>query len=152
MKTGTALAEACKSSEVKLTLETVEDDDKKEVGESGPSHPWLAGRLKYQGVTINALGFQRLLEAGVGKQDGTPGDQLRDRGQALEPDEDVAGAGRDAHVREQRDGQGDADAVDRNAALGALEQESGSVAVLGDSEKITRTRVQESIAGRSCRG
>ena len=136
----------------KLTLETVEDDDKKEVGERDPSHVWLTRGLENQGVTVDALCRQRLLETGVGEENAAPGDQLRDRSQVLEPDEDVVGAGRNTHEREQRDGQSDEDAVDRDTALRALEQEARSVAVLCDSEEITRARIQESIARRSCGG
>jgi hypothetical protein len=82
----------CMSSEGKLTLETVEDDDEQKVGECNPGDVWLTRGLENQGVAINALCFQRFLEAGVGEQDAAPGDQLRDRGQVLEPGEDFAGA------------------------------------------------------------
>jgi hypothetical protein len=92
-----------------------------------------------------------MVESDVSNADGAPGEALSDGCQFLEPLEDLIGASRHAHVREQRNRSGYSNAVIRYTGLGALEKESRSLMILSDGEEVTGTCIQEGI-GRGGRG
>jgi hypothetical protein len=131
-----ALGEDCKS---------VEEQDHAEVGQGDVCGPWLPLALHDEAVAVNTLGDQCLAELDVCDQDVNPGDQVGNGAQVLEPVEDGAGTGADAHVGKKRDRGGDKDGVVRNTALGALKEDLGGLTVLSKSEKVTRAAEQEGV-------
>lgn len=50
-------------------VKTVEKDDQGKIGESCPCSVWLEVTLKHQGVSVNSLRLECLMELDVGKAD-----------------------------------------------------------------------------------
>lgn len=128
-------------------LEPVEDDDDHKEDESAPCSVWLPFALEDERVAADALGFERLLEAQVRDQDRDPGKQTRNRGERLEPVEDVVGARRDGHVRQETERRSDEDTPNRNTLLGALEEDFRCLTVLGERKEVAGAGVEEGISG-----
>lgn len=93
-----------------------------------------------------------LVEADECNADTAPGEQVGGGDKTGEPVEDLSRAGSDGQVGKDRDSAGDADAVNWDTTLCALEEELRSLASLGKSIEITGTGVEESVTGRSGRG
>ena len=75
-------------------VEAVEDDNEGEVDEGEVGEVWLEGRLEDEGVAVDALGFEGLVELNVCEADAAPGEETGDCGQVLEPFEnDVRATG-----------------------------------------------------------
>lgn len=74
-------------------VEAVEDDDDGEEGESAPGNVGLEGGSEHQGLAIDALGLEGLVELDVGDADRAPGEEAGDGGKVLEPFERFVGAG-----------------------------------------------------------
>lgn len=115
-------------------LENVEADEEGDYGEEEEGEPGEVGLhrgFEDEGVAVDALGFEGLVELDVGDQDGHPGREVGKGDEVLEPDEDGRGAGGAGEEGEERDGGGNHDAVVRNTFLGAFEEDSWGLAVLG---------------------
>lgn len=126
--------------------ETYDDDG--EVGKGEPGGVGLERALEHQLVAINTLRLQGVVELDVRQADGAPGEELRDRGQIVEPEEDDIGSARAAEVGQERDDRGDADTVVWDTSLGALQEKSGRLLVLRNTEKVTRASKEEGVRGR----
>lgn len=92
------------------------------------------------------------METDVTQADAAPGEALGDGDQVLEPYEDLVCAGTQAHEGEQGEDSCDTDTVVWHTGLGALQEELGGLAVLSDTEEITRAGVQECVSGGCCGG
>lgn len=68
--------------------ESIEDDDHGEVSEGGPSCIWLEMTLEDQGITINSLRLEGMVEENVRNADRAPREQGGNGGQILEPCKD----------------------------------------------------------------
>lgn len=129
-------------------LEAVEENDEGEVDKGRPGDIRLPLAREDHGVAVDVLGNACLAEPGVCVGNSAPSEERGDCGQVLEPPEHLVGTSADTHVCEQGDGGRDCDSIDRYTLLVAPKKELGSLAVLGNTEEITRSGVQESIAGR----
>jgi hypothetical protein len=72
---------------------------------------------------------------------------LGNGGQVLEPDEDLISTSANTHVGDQREGSSDGNAVVWYTSLRALEEELGGLAILGNTEKVTGSSIQERVTG-----
>lgn len=50
-------------------VETVEEDDEREVEQRDPCKVWLEVRFEHEGVPVHALGFERSVEPDIGDAD-----------------------------------------------------------------------------------
>jgi hypothetical protein len=129
----------------------VEHDDDDEEDQRGVGGEGLEPGVEGPVCARDSLGVAGFAEAEEGDEDGDPGEEGGDGRERLEPSEDVIGARRDGHVGEQADGGCDQYTVDWHTGLGAGQEDLGSLPVLCQGEEITRTGVQERIAGGSSR-
>lgn len=104
--------------------------------------------LEDERVAVDTLCLEGPVEAEVGDADGAPGEELGNGGEVLEPLEDDGGTLGDGEVGEEGDGGGDEDGVVWDTTLGTLQEELRSLLVLGDTEEVTGTGVQEGVTGR----
>lgn len=132
-------------------LEAVEEDDERKVGKRHPGEVRLPLALEDHRVAVDILSETGLVETGEGVANRAPCEERGNCGQVLEPREDLVGASTHTHVRKQRDGGRNGDAVDWHTALVALEKELGRLLVLSDTEEVSGAGIQEGIARRGCR-
>ena len=95
-------------------VKAVEEDDDGEEDEGSIGEEGLERRLEDQRVAVNTLGFEGAVEADVCDTDRTPGEDVGDGGQVLEPNEGDVGTVTAGEIGEEGDGDGDEDTVDRD--------------------------------------
>lgn len=117
-------------------VKSVEEDDQAEERGRANSKVWLEGCLENQSVSINALCFESGMEASIGDANTDPCEEGTNRGKVLKPSEDLCRTCRAGKIGDEGDGASDQDTPDRNATLGALEQESGRLTVLSKSVQV----------------
>lgn len=75
-------------------VETVQQDDYREEDDTGPCCVWLEFGFENEGVSVDSLCPQSLMESKVGNQDRNPREESGDGGQILEPLENCVGTTR----------------------------------------------------------
>jgi len=125
----------------------IEDDDDTKVDEREPGRVWLPLGFEDEGVAVNVLRNQGIPEAQIGDANGHPCEELGNGDEVLEPQEDVVGTAGDAQVGEKGDDGSDGYAPDGDAGICALEEDLGRLTVLGDTEEVTGSSVEESVSG-----
>jgi len=129
-------------------VESGKDDDQAKEDQSEPCSVWLESGLEDQGVTVDSLILECLVELDVGNADGDPGPEGSDGNNVLEPGESLGGTTfSDGKVSKTCDGGSDGDSIIWNTVLVAGEEDSWCLSVLGQGKEITGTSVQESVGG-----
>lgn len=151
-------------------VEAVEEDDERKEDETGVGGVGLEGGFEDQGVPIDALGAEGVVEFEVGDRDGNPGEEVSDCGQVLEPLEDGAAAGGAGHVGQEGYKGSYYDAVIWDAPgeefvrrllsawkvwgnkggvpLRTAKEKPWGLAVLCQGVQVSRASVEESVGGR----
>lgn len=128
-------------------VETVEDGDHGEEGKGKPGEVGLEWGFEDECVTVDALGFEGLVELDIGHADGHPGAEVGNGDEILEPGEDDGRARTAGKEGEERDGGGNDDAEVRYTGLGALEHDFWGLAVLGKGVHVAGSSVKEGVCG-----
>lgn len=131
---------------------TIEEDDDSEVNEGEPGSVWLEAALEEEFVAVHVLSDEGLSELNVGNQDGEPGEEIGNSGEVLEPAKDVVGTARHTKVCEAGNGGSNDDGIVWDTSLGAGKEDLGGLLVLGESEQVTRARVEEGVSRGRGRG
>lgn len=100
-----------------------------------------------QSVAVDILGFESITESEIGDADGDPCEKLGNGDEILEPSEGNLGSVADSHVCEERYGCCEGHGVDWNTGLCAFEEDLWGLSVLGYTEEITRSSVEEGVGG-----
>lgn len=128
-------------------VKPVEEGDHEEEGKGKPGEVRLERRFENEGVAVDALGFEGLVELDIGDADRHPGEEVGNGDEILEPGENDGRAGRAGKEGEERDGGGNHDTVVRYTGFGALEKDLWGLAVLGKGVHVAGSSVEEGVCG-----
>ena len=92
-------------------VKAIEQDDDAEENECKPGGVGLERGFEDEGVAVNALGDERLVELNICDADADPGEEISDGGEILEPLEHHSGARGTTQKSEEGNGRRDHDAV-----------------------------------------
>lgn len=131
---------------------SVEDDNEGLQGEGDVGTVGLETAVVWHGGSVDALSLASIVEADEGDGHDQVVDQTTGSHEADQPGENLAGTGADLEEGEEGERHDDAEAVDRNTALGAATQEAGSTAL--ESQRVERSgsTVSVGVTGREDRG
>ena len=132
-------------------IKSIEENDDGKVEEGKPCSVWLETTLEDKGVAVNSLRLERLVELNIGQADRAPCEKGGDGDQILEPSENGCRAtGSNGQVCQAGDGGRDCDTPVWDTSVATAKEESWSLFVLGKSEEVTGSGVEESVGRGRC--